>query len=65
MLIYIILFLALVSTILILYAIRQIPGCSGDCRQGRDPCNCKRNLLNDDSENQELVNTPKDSIQGG
>lgn len=26
----------------ILTAVNKLPGgCTGDCRQGRDPCNCK------------------------
>jgi len=25
-----------------LYALRNIPGCTGDCEQGRKPCNCEK-----------------------
>lgn len=29
------------ALVLAIYIASQFPGCSGDCRQGRDPCDCK------------------------
>jgi hypothetical protein len=25
----------------VLYTLKDTPGCTGDCNQGRSPCNCK------------------------
>ena len=36
--------LALLGVALLLWVVSKLPGgCSGDCRQGRDKCNCKTN----------------------
>jgi hypothetical protein len=45
----------IVSMFLVSYVLNQtvfknFPGCGGDCRQGRSPCNC-RNQINEPTNN--------------
>lgn len=35
---------SLLAVVLLVFVVSKLPGgCSGDCRQGRDKCNCKGN----------------------
>ena len=35
--------LALLGVVLLVVVVSKLPGgCAGDCRQGRDKCNCKK-----------------------
>ena len=35
--------LALLGVALMVFVVSKLPGgCAGDCRQGRDKCNCKK-----------------------